>query len=173
MNIRYISSQRDGQTNSILAEVAERASAEGIVLAGTIQLVPDVAAQKCEIVLGIMPDGPVRNVSMDLGPGATGCRLDAGALENVVAEVQKRLSGAQALIVNKFGKQEAAGRGLAGVIGQACTEGKPVLVGVSPEWLAAFLAFAGDAAQPIEADTGQVTDWLRAVCRQTETEDSR
>ncbi len=166
MDIRYVSSDQDQQTNRILSEVAERATREGIRLAGTVQPSgPGMPQQKCEIVLRLLPDGPIRNISLDLGPGATGCRLDAGALEQAVLEVQDRMAGAQGLIVNKFGKQEAAGRGLADLIGQACAAGIPVLVGVSPEWREAFLAFAGGTAQPIADDADRVMDWLRGACR--------
>ena len=146
MDIRYVSSDQDQQTNLVLSTVAERAAAEGIRLAGTVQpVMGDAPQQKCEIVLRLLPDGPIRNISLDLGPGATGCRLDAGALEQAVLEVQDRMAGAEGLIVNKFGKQEAAGRGLVDLIGQACAAGLPVLVGVSPEWREAFLAFASGA----------------------------
>ncbi len=166
MDIRYVSSDQDRHTNAVLVAVAERAAAEGIRLAGTVQPVPaGVVPRKCDIVLRLLPDGPVRNVSMDLGPGATGCRLDAGALEEAVAVVQERLPAAQGLIVNKFGKQEAAGRGLVEAIGRACAAGLPVLVGVSPEWRAAFLAFAAGTARPVDADEEAVMRWLRAACR--------
>ena len=166
MNIRYVSSEQDQLTNRILSDVAVRAAREGIRLAGTVQPVGrDTPQQKCEIVLNLLPDGPIRSISMDLGPGATGCRLDAGALEEAVLVVQDRRAGALALVVTKFGKQEAAGRGLVEVIGRACGAGLPVLVGVSPEWREAFLAFAGGTAQPLAADADRAMDWLRAACR--------
>ena len=166
MDIRFICSDLDSLTNSVLSRVAEQATAEGIRLAGTVQPVSDNPSQvKCDIALRLLPDGPVRNISLDLGPGATACRLDAGALEEAVIVVHDRLPGAQALIVNKFGKQEAAGRGLVEAIGWACDAGLPVLVGVSPEWRAAFLAFADDAALPLPPDADQAMHWLRAACR--------
>ncbi|GAB1364161.1 hypothetical protein MASR1M32_33970 [Rhodobacter sp.] len=166
MDIRYVSSDQDNETNAVLSAVAERAAAEGIRVAGTVQpLLEGMGQTKCDIVLRLLPDGPIRSISLDLGPGATGCRLDAGALEEAVLVVEERLSGAEALIVNKFGKQEAAGRGLADLIGRACGEGMPVLVGVAPEWRDHFLSFAAGTAQPIAADADQVMDWLRAACR--------
>ncbi len=94
----------------------------------------------------------------------TGCRLDPDALEAAVMAVHDRLPGAQGLVVNKFGKQEAVGRGLVGAIGEACARGLPVLVGVSPQWREAFLAFAGGAAEPLPADEDQVLAWLQAAC---------
>ncbi len=94
----------------------------------------------------ILPQGPVVRISEDRGDLARGCTLDPGALEQSVAEVQQRLSGSDILIVNKFGKREAEGKGLVPVIGDAVDLGIPVLVGVNGLNLAAFLAFAGDEA---------------------------
>ena len=164
MHIAYVSSEEEMRTNAVLSAVAEAANREGIALAGTIQPVdPDMAHEKCSIVLGLLPDGARRNVSLDLGPGATGCRLDAAALEEAVMIVHERLPGAEALIVNKFGKQEAAGRGLVAAITEACGRGLPVLVGVSPQWREAFLAFADGRASALPAEEDAILDWLRAA----------
>ena len=163
MNIRYVCSEADRRTDEVLAHVAERAAAAGIVLAGAVQPVDrSQPSEKCRIVLRLLPEGPLCDVSMDLGPGASGCRLDAGALEQAMVTVNERLPGAQALVVNKFGKQEVAGRGLVEAIGGCVTERAiPVLVGVSPEWLPAFLSFADGEAEPLPADEDLVFDWLR------------
>lgn len=165
MYIGYVSSDEENRTNAVLAAVAEGAKREGILLAGTIQPVePGGTHEKCNIVLGLLPDGARRNVSLDLGPGATGCRLDAGALEAAVMIVHDRLPGARGLIVNKFGKQEAVGRGLVAAIIEACDRGLPVLVGVSPQWREAFLTFADGRALELPADEECLLDWLRGAC---------
>lgn len=164
MQIAYVSSDEEMRTNAVLVAVAATATREGIALAGTTQPPdPDMAHEKCNIVLGLLPDGARRNISLDLGPGATGCRLDAAALEEAVVIVHERLAGAETLIVNKFGKQEAIGRGLVAAIVEACGRGLPVLIGVSPQWREAFLAFAGGKAHELPADEGVVLDWLRAA----------
>ncbi|MCJ1900743.1 DUF2478 domain-containing protein [Paracoccus versutus] len=163
MEIRYVCSDEERRTDAVLSAVAQRAAALGIALAGTVQPVdPDAPPEKCNIVLALLPDGERRNVSFDLAPGMTGCRLDPDALEAAVMAVHDRLPGAQGLVVNKFGKQEAVGRGLVGAIGEACARGLPVLVGVSPQWREAFLAFAGGAAEALPADEDQVLAWLQA-----------
>lgn len=165
MYIRYVSSDEENRTNAVLAAVAEAAKREGIALAGTTQPgEPGGTQEKCNIVLGLLPDGMRRNVSLDLGPGATGCRLDAAALEAAVMIVHDRLPGARGLIINKFGKQEAVGRGLVAAIVEACDRGLPVLVGVSPQWREAFLTFAGGKAIELPADEGCLLDWLRGAC---------
>ncbi|MEX5726690.1 hypothetical protein Ga0609869_000043 [Rhodovulum iodosum] len=59
----------------------------------------------------MLNDLPARNVA---------CRLDPAALETAVGLVAAGLSsGADLLIVNKFGKHEAAGRGFRYVVAEA------------------------------------------------------
>lgn len=165
MNIRYVCSDEERRTDAVLAAVAERAAQAGIRLAGTVQLAdPGGAQEQCDITLGLLPDGERHNISLPLQPGVTGCRLNPEALEQAVMVVQARLADAQALVVNKFGKQEAAGRGLVGAIGDACADGLPVLVGVSAQWLEAFLGFADEKAQALPADEDQIMTWLQAAC---------
>ncbi len=161
MRIGYVTSDTPGLVDRVLAEVTARAAGAGMVLAGAIAE-PTDAPQACRIVLRILPAGPVRDVSLDPVAGVTACRLDAGALEELALEVLARLPRAQALIANKFGKQEAAGRGLVGAMGLACEQGIPVLLGVSPEWHPAFLAFVEDQAEALPADPDRVFGWLAA-----------
>lgn len=166
MDIGYLCTEPEHLTDAILAQVAERAQAAGLALAGTVQLSPPEASrEKCDIVLRLLPGGPVRNISLALGPLAISCRLDAGALEEAVMLVHQRLGSAQGLVVNKFGRQEAAGRGLVEAIGMACSENMPVLVGVSPVWRQAFLDFAAGTAEPLQPDVDQILAWLTARAR--------
>ena len=161
MNIGYVISGEGRKTHAVLGAVAERARRQGIVLAGAIQ--PDDAgeSEKCSIVLALLPDGIRRNVSFDLGPGVTGCRLDTAALDEAVMIVRGRLPGAQGLVVNKFGKQEAIGRGLVSAIVEACDRGLPVLVGVPAQWREAFDAFTDGTATELPEDEDHILDWLR------------
>lgn len=165
MDIRYVCSEDERRTDAVLAAVAERAARQGIALAGTVQPVdPDAPPEKCHIVLALLPDGERRDISYPLQPGHEGCRLNPGALEEAVVVVQRRLPAAQALVVNKFGKQEAAGRGLVHAIGEACARGIPVLIGVSPGLLDAFLGFADGRAERLPAEEAPIFDWLRTGC---------
>nr|WP_199261458.1 DUF2478 domain-containing protein [Paracoccus binzhouensis] len=167
MDICYVCSDEEKRTDAVLCAVAEALSAKGVRLAGTLQ--PPAArhsGEQCHIVLSLLPDGELRDISVPLSPEVTGCRLDPGALEQAVLVVQDRVADAHALIANKFGKQEAAGRGLVPAIGEACERGIPVLVGLSPQWRAAFLAFADGRAHECPADEAQILSWLREACSQ-------
>jgi len=102
----------------------------------------------------VLPDGPVIRISQSLGAGARGCRLDPEALEIAVAAAEARLAaGADLVIVNKFGKHEADGRGFRALIAEAVAAGVPVLVGVNARnapCLAEFLGADPDRPEPTQ-----------------------
>lgn len=164
MQIGFLSLTGRGETDACLAAAVSRLEASGLRLAGTVQTnIERTGRAVCDMDIRVLPDGPVIRISQDLGAGARGCRLDGEALETAVIAVTARLSGAQVLVVNKFGKQEAMGRGLVPVIAAAVDAGLPVLVGVNGLNLSAFQAFAGDAAQALPPDPDAVADWVRAA----------
>jgi nucleoside-triphosphatase THEP1 len=168
MRIAYVSLQGRGRTDQLIAEVADRLTAEGLRLAGTVQSNHQRPnRKKCDMDLRVLPDGPVVRISEDRGDLARGCILDSGALEQTVHEVERRLDGADILIVNKFGKREAEGKGLAPVIAEALHRGLPVLVGVNGLNLAALLSFAEAEIQGLPTNAEAVADWcLAGVVRQ-------
>ena len=164
MRIGYVSLPGKGATDACLAAAVALLAGRGVPLAGTVQSnAPRADRQVCDMDVRVLPDGPVLRISQDLGTGARGCRLDGGALETAVAEVARRLDGAAILVVNKFGKQEAVGRGLVPVIAEAASRGLPLLVGVNGLNLPAFLDFADGLAQPLPADPAAIADWALAA----------
>ena len=60
-------------------------------------------------------------------------------------------SGADLLIVNKFGKHEAEGRGFRDVIAEAVAMDIPVLVGINALNRSAFESFCGRVGNPAAA----------------------
>ncbi|MFZ1470515.1 MAG: DUF2478 domain-containing protein [Paracoccaceae bacterium] len=167
MKLGYVSITGRGETDRLVAAVTGLLEDAGLRLAGTVQTNisrPDRA--KCDMDLRILPDGPVVRISEDRGAHARGCILDSGVLEQTVLAVQQRLDAAECLIVNKFGKREAEGRGLVPVIAEALERGLPVLVGVNGLNLPEFLAFADDMAQALPSDAAAVVDWCLASVAQ-------
>jgi len=168
MKIAYVTLQGRGRTDELIAAVADRLTAKGLRLAGTVQSNHDRPdRKKCDMDLRVLPDGPIVRISEDRGDLARGCILDSGALEQTVFEVERRLDDADILIVNKFGKREAEGKGLTPVIAEALHRDIPVLVGVNGLNLAAFLAFAGEEIEGLATCPDRVADWCRsAIARQ-------
>ena len=162
MRLAYVTLQGRGRTDALIAAVANQLQTDGMRLAGTVQSnIERPDRRKCDMDLMILPLGPVVRISEDRGDLARGCTLDSGALEQSVAEVLQRLSGSDMLIVNKFGKREAEGKGLVPVIGDAVDLGIPILVGVNGLNLAAFLSFAGEEATALPTDVASVVHWCR------------
>lgn len=166
MKLAYVSLNGRGATDACLADAVALMRAAGLALAGTVQTNPPREGRAvCDMDLHVLPGGPVLRISQDLGAGARGCRLDSGALEEAVARSARRLVRAEALVVNKFGKTEAEGRGFVPVIAEALERGLPVLVGVNALNLEAFLAFAGDLAMALPADPARVAAWVLNAAR--------
>lgn len=81
-----------------------------------------------------------------------------------VAEVEASLSGgADLVILNKFGKQEAEGRGFREVLAGAVAEGIPVLVGLNALNNAAFEAFAAGLATECPPTLEALTQWAETA----------
>lgn len=148
-----------GEADRILARLSAGLADAGLRLAGAIQVNTDRGADcACDmdvLVLG-EEDMPIR-ISQSLGGGSSGCRLDAGALEMAAARVAARLAGAELLILPKFGRQEAMGRGFRSLIAQAVAQDVPVLLHVPPEQRAAFGRFCDEMGQRIAP--GALAEW--------------
>jgi hypothetical protein len=104
-------------------------------------------------------------ISEDRGREARGCRLDWNALTRIAERTETALrSGARMLLVNRFGKAEAAGRGLRGSIELAIETGVPVLVGVRDEYASDWAMFHGGLAIDLPARDEAVLAWVEAAC---------
>jgi hypothetical protein len=162
----YVLTDRHGAGDPLLAMAAARLAAGGWRLAGAVQVNRDHAqpGRACHMDLTVLGTGQTIRISADLGPLSQGCRLDAGALETAAGWVAATLDQAPRLLfVNKFGKQEAAGRGFRPLIGQAMAAGLPVVTAVSAGNMAAFQAFAGGMEQEIGASVEAVVGWCKSV----------
>ena len=143
-----------GELDPLLHRVALAAIAQGHRVAGIVQINSDrPGCARCDMDAVVLPDGPVIRISQSLGREARGCRLDA---EGCLAQ------GVDLLIVNKFGKQEASGRGFRPVIAAALETGADVLVGVNPLNLNALQMFTGGTADALKADATVLLDWIAA-----------
>jgi hypothetical protein len=165
MNIAYTMAQGRGDTDLLLQRLARGLSARGLRCRGTVQIntEPTDCVGPCDMDVLVLPDGPVLRISQDLGPSARGCRLDA-ALEQAVAQVGARLrEGADILIVNKFGKHEAEGRGFREVIAEALSMDLPVIVGLNAMNRPAFESFASGLAVELPAEHDALLNWVEEV----------
>ncbi|WP_319826428.1 DUF2478 domain-containing protein [Thalassovita sp.] len=162
MKLAYIQSDATGEVNRALTDAATRLMEQGVSVVGTIQTdTPRPKSDSCDMDVRVLPDGDVIRISQDLGPESRGCKLDPNALEQAVAQTMDRLDRAQLLVVNKFGKHEADGRGFREVIAEALARDIPVIVGTNGLNLQAFLDFCGGEATQVLATPDSIVDWAR------------
>lgn len=170
MKLAYTMAPGRGDTDLVLQTLAADLATRGLRCCGTVQINTAKASGRegfegpCDMDVRVLPEGPILRISQDLGPQARGCRLDPAALEIAVGLVAARLSsGADLLIINKFGKHEAEGRGFRDVIAEAVTMDVPVLVGLNAINRQAFEAFAEGMAIELQPNTSALRTWVDKV----------
>jgi hypothetical protein len=135
MHLAYVMTDRRGGTDLLLSALADKLRERGLRLAGIVQKNTECYdSSLCDMDVQVLPDGGFIRISQSLGPQARGCRLNPEALEQAVGQVTDSLLQEplpELMIVNKFGKHEADGRGMRPVIGEAMALGIPVISGVN------------------------------------------
>lgn len=162
MNLAYTMAPGRGDTDLILFKLATVLAARGLRCCGTVQINSERGdTGPCDMDVRVLPDGPILRISQDLGRASHGCRLDPAALETAVGLVSASMGqGSDLLIVNKFGKHEAQGRGFRTLIAEALSKGIPVLVDINALNLSAFGEFAEGLATRLPPEPTALESWI-------------
>lgn len=163
MQLAFIHAAQPGAVDDALRAVAGSLKRAGRRLAGVVQQPAGVVGgHPCDGDLIDLFTGRRAPIHQALGSGSTGCRLDANALETMVAAVERGMAvqRPELLIVNRFGKIEAAGRGFCPVIAKALDLAIPVVVGVNDLNRPAFDAFAAGIAVELPDRPSAILEWV-------------
>ena len=149
--------------DSLIARCAAALVASGYRLGGIVQSNPHRSGRRrCDMYVKDLLGGDKIKISLDRGNEARGCRLDPDAFARIDTWVERAvLERVDLLIINKFGKEEARGRGLRPVVADALLAEIPLLIGVSTQNLCEFLRFVGDSAVRLRPDIEAITAWCR------------
>lgn len=152
----------NGEGDRFLSDVARQLIGMGVKVGGVVQSNPLEPGQcRCSMVLEELTTGTHIPISQNLGRDSRGCRLDAGALEFAASLVETSIArGLDMLVLNKFGRGEAEGRGFRQAIALAVESEIPVLIGVNKANLSAWQEFTGGECVLLEADQSFVASWL-------------
>lgn len=103
------------------------------------------------IVLHDLASGSAHDISEQRGPGASGCNLDWGALTERAADLERSVAARSPalVIVSRFGKAEADGRGFCGVIETCLDRSVPVLVAYRTAFAGAWATYHGGLAREL------------------------
>jgi nucleoside-triphosphatase THEP1 len=103
-------------------------------------------------------------LTQDFDPAARGCRLDLARLQDAGTRIAEALAtGADLVIINRFGKRERDGRGLAYLIERALGSDIPVVIAVSAKSFADWIEFAGGMSVKLACDRSALEAWWQAV----------
>ena len=165
MKIAYTMEPSRGGTDLLLAAVATELAASGFSVCGTVQINSDRDdCTGCDMDVRVLPDGPTIRISQSLGKESKGCRLDPSALELAVGHTKESLAnGAHVLIINKFGKHEAQGRGFREVIAEALSQDIPVIIGLNQLNEQAFKDFTSEVAVSLPPNIESAMSWVKAA----------
>ena len=149
--------------DALIAQCAADLVASGYRLGGVVQSnAHRRGRRRCDMYVKDLLGGDEVKISLDRGNEARGCRLDPDAFARIDAWIERAvLERVDLLIVNKFGREEAHGRGLRPVIAEALIAEIPLVIGVSTKNLCDFLTFVGDSATRLRPDIEAITAWCR------------
>lgn len=168
MHLAFIHAKRPGSVDTTLREVVAILTHQGYRLVGVVQEpMGDADRHRCDMDLIEIVSGQRLAISQNLGTGSKGCRLDPNAIETVATQVEVDLEASlvDLLIINRFGKLEATGRGFCPVIALALQRGIPVLVGVNDLNRPAFEVFAEGLAAELPDQSSAIQTWFLQVLR--------
>jgi Protein of unknown function (DUF2478) len=147
--------------DAILRDFASDLNARGFRAVGMTQA-GECADSSLSAVL--LHSGEKLLLAGDSDPAASGCRLDVARLQDAGARVADALeAGADLLIINRFGKRERNGQGLAYLIERAHEADTPVVIAVSSQHFAEWTKFAGGMTVRLSCDRHSLDSWWRNV----------
>lgn len=138
---------------------------QGYLVRGLVQRnspAPDACA--CTMTLVDLLNGQEFRISQDLGSGSVCCRIDTQAIADATSVLREAVEAeTHLLIVNKFGKLEAQGRGMVDEMLAAAAKGIPLLTSVEAALLEHWRAFTGGIAEELGPGCGSLLRWWESV----------
>jgi hypothetical protein len=134
-------------------------------VAGVVAESHGLADRRCSAgYLRRISSGERFSIFEDLGPGSMACHLDHNGAATAAEAVRRDITaGCELVLLSKFGKLEAAGKGLRSAFMAAVEARIPVLTSVSPAVTEAWENFAGTGYIVLPADLDAIGTWLHAV----------
>ena len=145
---------RDEAPDPAVLAFVEAARLRGVRVAGLVQARADKdLCDLHDVSVRDLMSGETLPIMQDLGPEATGCRVDPAAIAAAAKLLERAIeTSPDLLVVNRFGRLESEGHGMLAEIGRAFAEGLPVLVCVPKRYAQAWNAFAAGLDCQASAD---------------------
>ena len=152
---------KDQDPDAVLRDFASELISSGRRVVGMVQKGQCADASLSAV---LVHTGEVLALAQNATSPSSGCKLDLGRLQDAAARVAGAMEdGADLVIVNRFGKRERDGKGLARVIERALDGDIPVVIAVSSESFADWIKFADGMSVKLHCDRASLDAWWQAV----------
>ncbi len=165
LNLAAVIYRPADDVDELLARFASDLMRSGHRLGGIVQrnTKDDRGRRELMEVVDLMT-GEVMRICQFLGKEAAACKLNSAALAEAAMAVSRAVSArVELVIVNKFSKQEAAGRGLRAEIADAVTAGLPLLTAVPDNCYDAWGRFTGGFGTTLLCEGRIIEDWWQEM----------
>jgi nucleoside-triphosphatase THEP1 len=155
----------EDDVDALLLEFAFAQRAAGDRIGGVVQKnIKDATGRRVDMQLIDLIGGDAIGISQTLGAAAASCKLDTAGLADSAHAVTRAIeSGTELVIINKFAKQEATGKGLRSEFADAILSGKPLLTAVPEKCAEDWRAFTGGAGIELHCSRTEIDAWWRDV----------
>jgi nucleoside-triphosphatase THEP1 len=163
--VAAIAYRSEDDIDTILADFGEDLVRRGVAVGGIVQRnSKDDSGKLCAMAVIDLMTGHRISISQALGSGSGACKLDSAGLAEASRAVQHAVEAeVDLIVVNKFSKQEAGGRGMRIEIAEAIQSGKPELTAVPASCMEAWREFTGDRGTTLFCAREVIEDWWREI----------
>jgi hypothetical protein len=156
---------RDEDVDATIGDFVAFARHKGARVAGFVQERGCEPGSPChDMLLRDLVTGAEFAIMQDLGPEASGCRLDSGAIALAAGLIGRAIAEApDLLVINRFGKLECEGGGLLAELAEAVARGLPVVICVPLRFREAWAAFAEGLDAQLPPRLADLEDWWAEV----------
>jgi Protein of unknown function (DUF2478) len=129
----------DDDPDRVIASFAADLRRSGCRPVGVVQRGRSCRSEEPRLGVTLLPDGEVVGLALDEQPHS-GCRLDPDRLAGLSMRLAAAIDdGADLVIINRFGRSEAEGKGLIDLIPLALDADIPVLIAVPEQRFADWI----------------------------------
>jgi nucleoside-triphosphatase THEP1 len=129
--------------DGLIAGFADHLHRAGHRPVGVVQRGRSCHSEKPQFGVVMLPDGEVVGLASNGGGPTVGCRLDPERLAGLAVRLAAVIEdGADLVIINRFGRSEAEGKGLIDLVPLALDADIPVLITVPEQRFAAWIQFS-------------------------------
>ena len=151
-----------------LAACAAALQADGLRVAGLLQRYGDpIGLKRREIFVVVLPTGETLRLDERRGSGAEACILDGDVLTRLAVAFQAGGRTRPDVMIGRFGKEEAAGRGLRREIADVLMDGTPLMVSVRRALLPAWQDFLQASGSVLKPELTALLHWVQCGVRGT------